>query len=248
MQQTIDRIPAMRLILWIMCIFGIWSWGPAKKDESTILVFFKRNHRYLIHFPLTFSFIGLMWLEAFVSSNLEQAGQVLYMSITEAALIVKVLNIWYRRETAWQLLHHLQHYSEFELQSEEEQDYWNREQKSFKLYFYVYILISLGVVGSSCIGVLILKDFELPFAYFVPFEWRNERRYWYAYGYCTASMTVNCISNITLDTLGCYFMFHVSLLYRLLAMRLRSLNGENNEQQFQYELRKIFKLHQRIRR
>lgn len=170
------------------------------------------------------------------------------MSITEAALIVKVLNIWYSREAAWQLLHHLQHYSEFEMQSEEEQMNWNIEQKSFKLYFYVYILISLGVVGSSCIGVLILKDFELPFAYFVPFEWRNERRYWYAYGYCTASMTVNCISNITLDTLGCYFMFHVSLLYRLLAMRLRTLNGVNNEQQFQNELRKIFKLHQGIRR
>lgn len=248
MDKLGDRTPAMRLILWIMCIFGIWSWGPTKKSDSNVLIFLKRNHRYLIHLPLTFTFIGLMWLEAFVSSNLEQAGQVLYMSITEAALIVKVLNIWYRSESAWRLLHHLQSSPEYELRSGEEHSQWKKEQSNFKLYFYIYILISLGVVGSGCVGVLFLKDYELPFAYFVPFDWHHERRYWYAYGYCTACMTVNCISNITLDTLGCYFMFHVSLLYRLLGMRLRSLNVVSNEQEFQLELRKIFRLHQRIRR
>ncbi|XP_068156493.1 odorant receptor 94a [Drosophila tropicalis] len=208
--------------------------------------FLKRNYRFLIHLPITFTFIGLMWLEAFISSNMEQASQVLYMSITEMALVVKILSIWYHRTEAWELMHELQHSVNLELRTQNEQFYWKREQRRFKWFFYIYILISLGVVYSGCTGVLFVNSYELPFAYYVPFEWRNERGYWYAYGYNVAAMTLTCISNITLDTLGCYFLFHLSLLYCLLGMRLRGLKDVGIN--FDQDLRGIFQLHQRVRR
>ncbi|XP_034114452.2 odorant receptor 94a [Drosophila albomicans] len=247
MEQHKDRTSAVHLFLWIMCIFGVWPWSPSNRNQLRILAFVKQNYRYLLHLPCTFAFIGLMWLEAFVSSNLEQAGQVLYMSITEVALIVKIVNIWHRRTAAWQLMQQLQHGPEYELRSEEEFSSWQREQWMFKWCFYLYSLVSLGVVYSGCIGVLFLKEYVLPFAYFVPFEWRNSHGYWYAYGYCFAGMTVTCISNVTLDMIGCYFMFHISLLYQLLGFRLRALKDVDNEHKFAYELRLIFKLHHRIR-
>ncbi|KAM8707066.1 hypothetical protein ACLKA7_011209 [Drosophila subpalustris] len=243
-----DRTQSVHLTIRVMSIVGLWPWSPAAKDELPFLGFIKENYRYLLHLPFTFAFIGLMWLEAFVSSNLEQAGQVLYMSITEVALIVKIVNIWHHSSTAWQLMHQLKNAPEYELRSQEEIQSWQGQQRSFKWYFYLYCLASLGVVYSGCIGVLFLEEYVLPFAYFVPFQWQNEQGYWYAYGYSVAGMTLTCISNVTLDTIGCYFMFHISLLYQLLGMRLRSLRNVDNELEFEHQLRMIFKLHHRIRR
>jgi len=243
-----ERIESMSLILRVMQLFGLWPWSLKAGEEWTFSGFLKQNYRFLLHLPITFTFIGLMWLEAFISSDLEQVGQVLYMSITEMALVVKILSIWYYRTEAWQLMEELQSAPDYELRQQEEKDFWRREQRFFKWFFYIYILISLGVVYSGCTGVLFLEDYELPFAYYVPFEWRNERRYWFAYGYDMAGMTLTCISNITLDTLGCYFLFHISLLYRLLGLRLRGLKNMENEAQFGHELRGIFILHQSVRR
>ncbi|XP_033165993.1 odorant receptor 94a [Drosophila mauritiana] len=248
MDKHKDRIESMRLILRVMQLFGLRPWSLKSEQEWTFTGFVKRNYRFLLHLPITFTFIGLMWLEAFISSNLEQAGQVLYMSITEMALVVKILSIWHYRTDAWRLMYELQHAPDYQLHNQEEVDFWRREQRFFKWFFYIYILISLGVVYSGCTGVLFLEDYELPFAYYVPFEWRNERRYWFAYGYDMAGMTLTCISNITLDTLGCYFLFHISLLYRLLGLRLRELKNMQDDTIFGQQLRAIFIMHQRIRR
>ncbi|EDV54074.1 odorant receptor 94a [Drosophila erecta] len=243
-----DRIEAMRLILRVMQLFGLWPWSLKSEEEWTFSGFVRRHYRLLLHLPITFAFIGLMWLEAFISSNLEQAGQVLYMSITQMALVVKILSIWHHRTQAWRLMQEFQYAPAYQLHSQEEVDFWRREQRLFRWFFYIYILISLGVVYSGCTGVLFLEDYELPFAYYVPFEWQNESRYWFAYGYDMAGMTLTCISNITLDTLGCYFLFHISLLYRLLGLRLRELKNMQDDAMFGKELRAIFLLHRRIRR
>ncbi|EDV43031.1 uncharacterized protein Dana_GF16718 [Drosophila ananassae] len=248
MDNKQDRIRSMNLILRVMQLFGLWPWSLDKEEQWTLLGFLKRNYRYLLHLPITFTFIGLMWLEALVSSNLEQAGQVLYMSITEMALVVKILSIWHHRTAAWRLMEELKISPDYALRSQIEVDFWRKEQSFFKRFFYIYILISLGVVYSGCTGVLFLDYYELPFAYYVPFEWKNKRGFRLAYGYDIAGMTLTCISNITLDTLGCYFLFHISLLYRLLGFRLRNLRDIQDDIDFGQKLRNIFQLHQNIKR
>lgn len=247
MNEQTERTQAINWVLRIMRLGGLWPWSTSK-DESQLLALLKGNYRYVLHVPITFTFIGLMWLEAFVSNNLEQAGQVLYMSLTEIALVVKILNIWHRSAAARQIMGHMKHSSDYELQSEQEQNLWQQEQRLFKWYFYLILLTSLGVVYSSCIGVLFLNDYELPFAYFVPFEYRNERSYYYAYGYNLIGMTVTCVSNVCLDAIGCYFLFHLSLLYRLLGLRVQGLEYINSETRFKEKLIIILKLHNRIRR
>jgi len=248
MEKLKDRTESVNLFLWIMKIFGVWPWSTGPNDEMAFLVFVKEIYPYLLHLPFTFIFVGLMWMEAFASNNLEQAGQVLYMSITELALILKILNIWYQRTSAWQLMDHLQNAPEFELRSQDEIRVWQKEHRNFKLGFWLYTIVALGVVCSGCIGVLFLNEYVLPFPYFVPFQWQNEKGYWYAYSYSVAGMIVTCMADVTLDIIGCYFMFHVSLLYQLLGMRLRSLRSVENEVEFNQQLQLIFKLHHCVRR
>ncbi|EDV94687.1 GH22359 [Drosophila grimshawi] len=248
METQSQRTQGINFILSVMQVCGLWPWPIRNKSDSYLLVFLKRNFRYFLHLPITFTFIGLMWLEALESNNLEEAGQVLYMSITEMALIIKILNIWNRSTNARQLMLHLQDSPEYELRSEEEDNYWQREQRYFKWLYNVYQLVSLGVVYSSCVGVLFLEEYVLPFPYFVPFEWQNEHGYYYAFGYNMIAMTLTCIANVSLDCIGCYFLFHVSLLYRLLGTRLKALSAVHDEMTFNQELRCIFKLHDRTRR
>lgn len=247
MTTQTERTDAINWVLRIMRLGGLWPLSTSR-EEPPLQVFLKVNYRYVLHVPITFTFIGLMWLEAFVSNNLEQAGQVLYMSLTEIALVVKILNIWYRSTAARRIMGHMKHSSDYELQSEQEHSYWQQQQRLFKCYFYLFLLASLGVVYSSCIGVLFLHDYELPFDYFVPFEYRNERRYYYAYGYSLIGMTVTSVSNVCLDALGCYFLFHLSLLYRLLGYRVRGLEYIGSETEFKKKLVIIFKLHNRLRK
>jgi len=64
MDKHKDRIESMRLILRVMQLFGLWPWSLKSEEEWTFTGFVKRNYRFLLHLPITFTFIGLMWLEA----------------------------------------------------------------------------------------------------------------------------------------------------------------------------------------
>jgi len=169
------------------------------------------------------------------------------MSIAELALVTKILNIWHRRNKAASLINELQHDPAYNLRNAEEVQFWQQNQRGFKRIFYWYIAGSLFVAITGYISVFFQQEYELPFGYYVPFEWRTKERYFYAWGYNVVAMTLCCLSNILLDTLGCYFMFQIASLYRLIGMRLEALKNAP-EKKAKPELRNIFQLHAKVRR
>ncbi|EDV54073.1 odorant receptor 94b [Drosophila erecta] len=243
--ESTNRLSAIQTLLVIQRWIGHLKWE--KEGEDGALTWLKRIYPLVLHLPFTFTYIGLMWYEAVTSSDFEEAGQVLYMSITELALVTKLLNIWYRRHEAANLIHELQHDPAFNLRTSEEIRFWQQNQRDFKRIFYCYIGGSLIVAAMGYVSVFFQEDYELPFGYYVPFEWRTRQRYFYAWGYNVVAMTLCCLSNILLDTLGCYFMFHIASLFRLLGMRLEALKNAT-EEKAKPELRRIFQLHSKVRR
>ncbi|EDW80595.1 uncharacterized protein Dwil_GK11482 [Drosophila willistoni] len=243
--DSTDRIAALRLLITIQRWLGLLKWQ--NDDGHDFWSLMKRIYPYILHIPLTFTYIALMWLEALTSDNLEQAGQVLYMSLTEVALVTKIFNIWYRRQQAAQFITELEKDSAYRLCNAKEVTFWLKEQRHFQRIFYTYIIGSLFVALSGYLSVFFQDEYELPFGYYVPFEWRNPQRYLYAWGYNVVAMTLCCLSNILLDALGCYFMFQIALLYRLMNLRLMALQRAP-EVVARPELRHIFQLHTRVRR
>lgn len=225
--ESTNRLSAIQTLLVIQRWIGLLKWE--NEGEDGVLTWLKRIYPFVLHLPLTFTYIALMWYEAITSSDFEEAGQVLYMSITELALVTKLLNIWYRRHEAASLIHELQHDPAFNLRNSEEIKFWQQNQRNFKRIFYWYIWGSLFVAVMGYISVFFQEDYELPFGYYVPFEWRTRERYFYGWGYNVVAMTLCCLSNILLDTLGCYFMFHIASLFRLLGMRLEVLKNAAEE-------------------
>ncbi|XP_017131266.1 odorant receptor 94b [Drosophila elegans] len=243
--ESTNRLSAIQFLLGIQRWTGLLKWKNEEGDG--LLAWLQLIYPFVLHLPLTFTYIALMWYEALTSADFEAAGQVLYMSITELALVTKLLNIWYRRNEAASLITEMQHDPAYKLRNVEEVQFWERNQRDFKRVFYWYIGGSLSVAAMGYISVFFQAEYELPFGYYVPFEWRTKERYFYAWGYNVLAMTLCCLSNILLDTLGCYFMFQIASLFRLIGMRLRALQNAP-EEKARPELRRIFQLHAKVRR
>lgn len=233
-----DRKSAVHSLLKVQCWLGIWKW----EDENVACNWLKRTYPYILHLPLTFTQIALMWLEVMSSDDLEQVGRVMYMSLTMLPLMIKVINILYRGEEAAQLVHELD-----DCAKHEDLQIFEREQGNFKRIYLLYIGGSYAVALIGFISVLLQDEYEMPFGYYVPFEWHNPRGYLLAWSYNVLAVSLCCLCNVCLDTTYCFFMFQLGLLYRFLNIRLLALQ-QAPEHEALPELRRIFRTHQRLHR
>lgn len=247
--KNYDKIAGARVLLILLKIVAIWPWqkdyenNDKNLQESNI----QKIQRYIIHIPATFGFCFLMWVEAFTSSDLDQAGNVLYMSLALSVYLVKFVNLRVLSKKAYTFFNELEHNSIYDLNTSEEATMWSRHQKSFRN---VVIVFTCGSVFSGIfafVGVLFGDEYRLGFPYWVPFEWRNPQRYWYAYAFDVTGILVSCISNVSLDMLGCYIIFHIGLLYKLLGLRYARMKSFDELNAIK-ELRKLYLMHSSIKR
>ncbi|EDW16859.2 odorant receptor 94b [Drosophila mojavensis] len=242
MSDTMDRILAIRKIVTVSRWFGLWKWP--NEDNGCQIV--RKIYPFILHLPLSCTCTALMWIEVIRSEDVTQAGNVLYMALTVFVMLIKIFNIWHRRQEAFAFIDELERHEIYKLLRSEEFVFWKREQKSFQRIFYTYIAGTVAVALTGYLSVLYQESYELPFTYYVPFEWQNPQLYYYAWGYNVLAMSLSCLSNCLLDTMGCYFMFHIALLYRLMNRRLLALR-EAPEVKAIPELRHLFQLHKRVR-
>ncbi|XP_037944199.1 odorant receptor 94a-like [Teleopsis dalmanni] len=190
-----------------------------------------------------------MWLEAITSTDLSHTSDVLYITLTETALIVKVLAFKYYADEIAKILHTWQRSGIYALKTSEEILMWTRAQTIFGWITLIYVGGSLLMVSMQFISVFAEDSKELPFYYWVPFDWHSPRKYWYAYFYEVIAMPITCLSNTTLDMAFCYLMFHLSLCFRVVGLRLAQLgkNGNDNEGDFT-EFKRVVVLHRNVKR
>ncbi|KAM7361976.1 uncharacterized protein ACRADG_012841 [Cochliomyia hominivorax] len=245
-----DRILAARGLIKLMQGIGMWQWKMEYANEEEFKKYQRLQYfqRFCIHMPITFTYIALMWLAVFLAPDLDQAGDVLYMSFTEAALVVKMVNIWRYSIKARDFINELANGDSFKLKNKEEIELWQQRQKQFRLVIIIFLGGSVLTVTAASLGVLFSEEYELPFAYWVPFEWHmNKRNYWIAYVYNVFGICVTATTNVCMDMIGSYFLFHTSVLYQILGLRLLHLKAVA-EKDVVKELRKIFKFHEHVRR
>jgi len=189
-----------------------------------------------------------MWTKLFVETEYQKAFDILYMVLTETALVIKILSIMKHSTIAKKLILSWSSNEEYEFETSQEQQEWAQAQKSFGKLSFVYISCSISVVFSAFTAELFRKEKTLAFPYYVPFDWSIPPYYWLAYFYGFFCMLLTCVSNITLDMIHCYFMLHVSLCFKLLGGRLEKLGINETPDATLSKLIKIIKLHQSVKR
>lgn len=244
-----DRISGIRSMLQLLKVFFLWQCRNNEDDDATVQQKLRKFNifRYMLHAPLSITYTVCLWIEVFMLRDLNSGASVIYMALTEAVFMVKLFNIWHFSTKAWNFINELEMSPDFEFSSIAEIRMWNKEQHNFKVMSILFFVCGLCAVVFGFISVLFLKEYQLPYEYYVPFDWRNAENYWYAYGYNMMSLPVTSISNMALDMLGCYFMFHVSILYKLLGLRMERLKVLG-EAEVVKELKAIIRFHKNIRR
>ncbi|XP_037956940.1 odorant receptor 94b-like [Teleopsis dalmanni] len=243
---TVDNISSARTLITILKVTGFWHWHKPEEKSGSITTL-ELCYRFIVHLPLTFVFISLMWTEVLTSKSLEEAGNVMYITMTETGLLCKIFNIWLMGKEAWSFIDELKKNKQLQMRTDSECKLWLEEHRKFKRVAFSYIIGSLVVAYIAFISVLFLSKYELAYGYYVPFEWKNPTKYWYAYFFDMIAMSLNCLSNITLDMTYCYFMFHIGALYKLISFRLAALE-QMKEVDVIRELKSIFRLHKHTKR
>ncbi|KAM7348096.1 odorant receptor 94a-like [Cochliomyia hominivorax] len=241
-----DTLEKSRIIIKILTAVGILTNEKLQRRLPKIpSIFFK----LLIHLPLTFTLTISMWWEVLSSTDLYDASDVLYIVLTETALVVKVLSAWYNDALIKSMFSEWQHNEMFELETTEECFIWRDAMQTYNLIKILYIGCSLSVVGFGFTAVLFLNHYQLPFPYWLPFDWTDPLNYWYAYSYELIALPVTCISNCTSDMFFCYMMQHLALQFKIAAMRLEKLGFEKNEnnRETTKKLLGIIKLHLKLK-
>ncbi|KAM7348098.1 odorant receptor 94a-like isoform 1-T2 [Cochliomyia hominivorax] len=244
--MTYDTLEKSHIIIKILETFGVLT---NKELHRKLPKLSPTCFKLLIHSPLTFTFTILMWLEVLNSEDLNQACDVLYVVLTEIALIVKLLNVWYHDALIKSMFFEWQQNKIFELQTTEECVIWRNIMKLYSVVAFLYIGCSLSVVGFAFTAVLYLSRYQLPFSYWLPFNWKDPLNYWYAYSYELITVPVTCISNSTADMFFCYMMLHLAMHFKVIAMRLEQLGFGKNETNSQVtrKLLTIIKLHLKLK-
>ncbi|XP_065363675.1 odorant receptor 94a-like [Calliphora vicina] len=222
-----DTLQKSRILITILSSTGVLT--NEKLHHRNLPKMSPIYYKLMLHIPLTFTFTLLMWLDVLFSSDLNQATDILYMVLTETALVVKILSVWYHDALVKSLFNEWQQNEMFKLQTTQESVMWQRTFKLYGIVAFVYIAGSLSVVCSSFTAVLFLNVYRLPYSYWTPFNWKHPLKYWYAYCYEFIAMPLTCICNCTLDMFHCYMMQHLALYFKLIAMRLENLGTNKDE-------------------
>lgn len=244
-----ERIGVARVLMRLLQILGLWPiWKEShqKNGSSTQCCnWLTHYYRYLLHVPLTFTYNTLMWIEAL--TRWERADHILYISITEVGMMALTLNFWRLEQRAYHFMHELSYSDNLALRNQAERQWWRGEQRFFARIAVCYIGGGVCVLFTAFGATLLVNGYSLPYDYWLPFEWHNAQNYWYAYGYELIAMSLTCISNVTMDMLLCYYLFHVALLYKLIGMRLMALQHLSERLAVQ-QLINIIELHKRVKR
>lgn len=238
--MSFDTLQNSRALRRILSSVALWTEGEERGLPAIVV-------SLLVHVPLTFSYTILMWMDVYGSFDLTQATDVLYIALTETALVVKILSLLYHRKMARRMFDEWQSGEQFRLQSPQEIWMWKHSVSSFRIVSFLYIGCSFSFVGCEFVVVLFLNGYRLPFPYWTPFNWNQPIYYWFAYFYEVLAMPLTCISNCTLDMWQCYIMLHLAICYRLIGMRLHQLNNKPSTNVTQAIVR-IVQFEQKVKR
>lgn len=152
--MSFDTLQESRILRKILRIVGLWVDDGEHRVPSIVV-------GLLIHGPLTFSYTILMWIDVFVSSDLTQATDVLYIALTETALVVKIISILTHRKLARSIFDAWQTDDRFKLQSLEERLMWKESFATFTIVSIPYIACSISVVGCTFAAALIKERLQV---------------------------------------------------------------------------------------
>lgn len=218
-------------------------WKPSKKSKlSDIYTIYGLTFLFMFSFLYTFC----MTLKIFYITNVKDTTTVLFMSLNEVSLFIKVVYFYVQNRKIQKLLGEL---NNFDLYNDDEQQLINDRINFFWKLNLFYYIIANWATSSTEIAALFANETMLPFTGVYPgLDWQHNRRdYWIVYFYQCAGMLFTCNMSMSVDMYPCFFIYMISIELRVLGRRMRALgyvndNNEKNGKTMNMEERKKYEI------
>lgn len=175
---------------------------------------------YGISFLFIFSlaYTVFMVINLFVLDDMSQMTDTLYMSLTEVALFVKIVNFFMRSKAMQTMLSTVHN---FQLACAEEEQLVRKRLTFFLgVSIYYYSCANSAIVTSVAVA-LTTKEIRLPFNGWYPLDWKQgNANYWLVFVYQTVGMIVTANANITIELFPMILMYMASVKVEILGLRM----------------------------
>ncbi|XP_049287598.1 odorant receptor 94a-like [Anopheles funestus] len=172
-------------------------------------------------------YLFALMLNVFVPQPFEQrVFFIMYISLTETAMILKTRTIYRHFDTIWSLYETTLGPS-FQPRDEFERELQNRTLQVFNRWYYVYIFVShMAAFGTG--SHLLSSEYRMPFfPWFFGVRYGDDARvaYYTIFAYQCFGMYFHMLLNTAGDTQLCYMLQMIGIQLDLLAKRFRSLSS-----------------------
>lgn len=208
------------LITFLKCILkfgGLW-----KSTGHGVGPFIYRV--YSVCFIIVFSlmFTAFMCANLYFLTDILQLTEMLYASMIELALIVKIINFYVNN---YKLKHMMHRISAFRMENGEEEAIM-RSYLRFLIKQTIIYYISANTSVNTSTAYAAIRDHEklIYSAYYPGVDWQhNSVSYWLLFAYQYFGMTFTCFINLAIDSYFCIMMYMLSGQIAILGNRLSNV-------------------------
>lgn len=228
----------------IFRVLGLWN--PFQKPKWMQVAYSSYSVVFLSVFSIIYTI--LMVVNIFFLTDFADLTNRLFMSLTEAALAIKVLNFFFNNREWQQILTEIE---SFRIKSMKEETIIRRRTRIIQIVVMMYYIFPNLTVHAFGVTPLFNGAKSIPFSGWYPgLDWENNRRdYWIVYVYQYFGMFVTANLNVTVDSYYCFVMHILSAQVNIFGKRLSSMQvneAENSTQQTKSDLIQQIHTHQRL--
>lgn len=208
---VLAKIRDRMVIVFRLC--GMWP------SEEWTIVYLMYSILLLSVFSMLFSLSMIIQLIAF--SERDELTENSYMTLTEFALSVKIINFCFRSRY---MKSHMDTVMNFKLHSDEERQHFLKRLK-FSLNFLMFDF-ALTNTAHLTLQMKALSSAErmLAFPAWHPINWsENDTNYWSIFAYQLMAMHITCNIQVVIQEYPNFMFYMVSTQMEVLSMRLRNI-------------------------
>ncbi|XP_035893066.1 odorant receptor 94a-like isoform X1 [Anopheles stephensi] len=219
MYETGRFIFPMRFTMWAWKLCGVFN-APVPKSLPY------RVYCYTFYSCIMALYLFVLMLNVFVPQPFEQrVFFIMYIALTETAMILKTSTIYRYFDTIWDLYETTLGPS-YQPRDGRERALHDRTLLVFNRWYYVYIFVShMAAFGTG--SHLLSSEYRMPFfPWFFGIPYGDEARvaYYTIFVYQCFGMYFHMLLNTAGDTQLCYMLQMIGIQLDLLAKRFRSLS------------------------
>lgn len=157
----------------------------------------------------------------FTTTNMQEIVFCAFVSLTEVALFVKILNMHFRTRV---FQNHLKHIEAFSMENDDEVELLDGRLRILRKMLFAYIALVM-VTGAFSYSVPFFSDeTTLPYLAWYPVNWQtNNGIYWMVYAYQVTGMVIQSHILVCMEMYTVYIFVVLSTQFDIVSERLKKI-------------------------